>query len=163
LYQTHNKDLSGLNLAVPLRNFAGKFMDLNKIPVFAAITKRMHWLNQRQKLLADNIANSDTPGFAPKDLKELDFKQELNRSNTNSIKMEVSSANHIVPRGMDRSEVKFGVRPQKDVYETSPDGNSVVLEQQLMKVTETKMDYELMTNLYRKHMGMLRTALGRGK
>ncbi|MBT7747468.1 MAG: flagellar basal-body rod protein FlgB, partial [Alphaproteobacteria bacterium] len=52
---------------------------------------------------------------------------------------------------------------QKDVYETSPDGNSVVLEQQLMKVTETKMDYELMTNLYRKHMGMLRTALGRGK
>jgi len=50
-------------------------MDLNKIPVFAAITKRMHWLNQRQKVLADNIANSDTPGYAPKDLKEINFKR----------------------------------------------------------------------------------------
>ena len=138
-------------------------MDLNKIPVFAAITKRMHWLNQRQKVLADNIANSDTPGYAPRDLKEINFKQELSRTNASAIKMEVSSVNHIVPRGMDRGGLNFGSKPQKDVYETSPDGNSVVLEQQLMKVTETKMDYELMTNLYRKHMGMLRTALGRGK
>lgn len=138
-------------------------MDLNKIPVFAALTKRMHWLNQRQKVLAENIANSDTPGYSPKDLKELDFKQELSRSSTKNIKMSVSSANHIIPVGMDRSDVSFGKVKQKDVYETTPDGNSVVLEQQLMKVTETKMDYELMTNLYRKHMGMLRTALGRGK
>jgi flagellar basal-body rod protein FlgB len=138
-------------------------MDLNKIPVFAALTKRMHWLNQRQKVLAENIANSDTPGYSPKDLKELDFKQELSRSNAKNIKMAVSSSSHIVPTGMDRSDVSFGKVAQKDVYETTPDGNSVVLEQQLMKVTETKMDYELMTNLYRKHMGMLRTALGRGK
>jgi len=138
-------------------------MDLNKIPVFAAITKRMHWLNQRQKVLADNIANADTPGYSPRDIKELDFKSELNKRNVNSMRMEVSSAKHIVPRNVDRSSVEFGTRNQKDVYETSPDGNSVVLEQQLMKVTETRMDYELMTNLYRKHMGMLRSALGRGK
>ena len=142
---------------------AGVSMDLNKIPVFAALTKRMTWLNQRQKVLADNIANADTPGFAPRDLNELDFRKELSRSNRTSMRMDVSSARHIVPKGVDRSELQFGTKPQKDVYERSPDGNSVVLEQQLMKVTETKMDYELMTNLYRKHMGMLKTALGRGK
>ena len=138
-------------------------MDLNKIPVFAALTKRMSWLNQRQKVLADNIANADTPGYTPRDLNEIDFKRELNRTNVKSMRMDVSSARHIVPRGVDRSEVDFGTKKQKDMYETAPDGNSVVLEQQLMKVTETRMDYELMTNLYRKHMGMLRTALGRGK
>jgi flagellar basal-body rod protein FlgB len=136
-------------------------MDLNKIPVFAAITKRMHWLNQRQKVLADNIANADTPGYSPRDMKDLDFKRELSKANASSMRMEVSSAKHIVPRGSSSGEFNFGTKNQKDVYETAPDGNSVVLEQQLMKVTETKMDYELMTNLYRKHMGMLRTALGR--
>ena len=48
-------------------------MDLRKIPVFAAITQRMGWLNQRQQVLAQNIANSDTPGFRPKDLEEIKF------------------------------------------------------------------------------------------
>ena len=138
-------------------------MDLNKIPVFAALTKRMSWLNQRQKVLADNIANADTPGYTPRDLNEINFKRELNRTNVKSMRMDVSSERHIVPRGVDRSEIEFGTKKQKDMYETAPDGNSVVLEQQLMNVTETRMDYELMTNLYRKHMGMLRTALGRGK
>jgi flagellar basal-body rod protein FlgB len=37
-----------------------------------------------------------------------------------------------------------------------------VLEEQLVKVAETQMDYQTMTNLYRKHMQMFRIALGRG-
>ena len=48
----------------------------------------------------------------------------------------------------------------RDVYEVNPDGNSVVMEEQLMKVSETQVDYQLATNIYHKHMRMFRTALG---
>ncbi len=135
-------------------------MDLNKIPVFAAITKRMHWLNQRQRVLADNIANANTPGFRPSDLEEPSFNEELRR--TTKMRMKVTSPQHIFENPGSQS-TDFTTRKQKNTYEMSPDGNAVVLEEQLMKVTETRMDYDVMTNLYRKHMGMLRTALGRGK
>ena len=47
-------------------------------------------------------------------------------------------------------------------YETAPSGNAVVLEQQLVTVAETQMDFQMMTGLYRKHLDMFRTALGRG-
>lgn len=135
-------------------------MDLSKIPVFGAITKRMYWLHQRQKVLAENIANANTPGFQPRDLKELDFKDVLKRSS--AMKMSATSPKHIAPKPSS-DMAGFQTRTQKHTYESSPDGNAVVLEQQMLKVTENRMDYELMTNLYRKHMSMLRTAMGRGK
>jgi len=135
-------------------------MDLSKIPVFGAITKRMYWLNQRQKVLAENIANANTPGYQPRDLKELDFRDVMKRTST--MKMSATSEAHIAPKP--RSDIGgFQTQGEKHPYATSPDGNSVVLEQQMLKVTESRMDYELMTNLYRKHMNMLRTAMGRGK
>ena len=45
--------------------------------------------------------------------------------------------------------------------ETSPTGNSVVLEEQLIKVSETQIQYSMLTNLYRKQADMLRMAIGR--
>ena len=36
-------------------------MDLSKIPLLGMVTKHMDWLNQRQKVISQNIANSDTP------------------------------------------------------------------------------------------------------
>ncbi len=135
-------------------------MDLSKIPVFGAITKRMYWLHQRQKVLAENVANANTPGYQPRDMKELNFNDVLKRSS--KMKMSATQANHIAPRASTNAS-GFDTRTQKTSYETSPDGNAVSLEEQMLKVTENRMDYELMTNLYRKHMNMLRTAMGRGK
>jgi flagellar basal-body rod protein FlgB len=135
-------------------------MDLTKIPVFGAITKRMNWLQQRQRVLAQNIANANTPGYRPRDLKELDFKDVLRRSS--GMKMTATNPQHIAAKSPSQLE-RFGTRMQKDTYEASPDGNAVVLEEQMLKVTENRMDYELMTNLYRKHINMLRTAMGRGR
>ena len=44
-----------------------------------------------------------------------------------------------------------------------PNGNTVVMESELSKVSKTAMDYELMTSVYRKYVGMFKTALGRGR
>ena len=137
---------------------AEELMDINKIPVLKMITTQMDWLNQRQKVISQNIANADTPDYVAHDLAPLDFA-DLARGQGTKLKMKVSSPQHIAdPNGRDGE-----LRGKEDKKFTSePSGNGVVLEEQAMLVSATQVDYELMTRLYRKHVGMLRTALGRG-
>ena len=132
-------------------------MDLAKSPLFSMITKRLAWLGQRQQVLAHNIANSDTPGFMPRDVKPLDFRR-LAAGEARRLEVSTTNARHL---NSGRQSPKFKSEEQTQTYETTPAGNAVVLEQQLMKVARTVMDYQLMTNLYRKHVNMVKTAIGR--
>lgn len=128
-------------------------MDLSKIPLFAGITRRMDWLNQRQRILALNIANADTPHYTPKDLKPLEFRDFLEGRR---VRLAATDTKHIgFSQGRDD---EFRVKMDKETYEVSPAKNAVVLEEQLIQVAESRMDYEMMTNLYRKHVGMLKLA-----
>jgi flagellar basal-body rod protein FlgB len=133
-------------------------MDLGKIPLLKMITTQMGWLNQRQKVLSENIANADTPEFVPRDLTPLDFA-DMARSQYKKLAMAGSSPQHIT----ETTAAKVGAfKDQKDKkYPSEPSGNAVVLEEQMLKLSESQVDYELITRLYRKHVGMLRTALGR--
>jgi len=130
-----------------------------KLNLFAVIAKRMDWLGQRQRVLAENIANSDTPKYQPRDLDEGQFQTLLRRS-IRPVDPVRTSASHLggtVPKdGPARTD------RQKETYEASPVGNAVVLEEQLMKVAKTQDDYQTMTNLYRKHMDLFRLALRGG-
>ena len=54
-------------------------MDLFNIPLFQRLTERMGWLGAREKVIAENIANADTPGYQPKDVVPLDFEQHLKK------------------------------------------------------------------------------------
>lgn len=131
-----------------------------KLNIFQAIAKRMVWLGQRQQVLARNIANSDTPDYAPQDLKQGPFARALKHSLA-AIRPASTHPDHIQgtapgqPRPAESAD-------QRDRFETAPSGNAVVLEEQLIKVAETQMDYQTMSNLYRKHAQMIRAALGRG-
>lgn len=133
-------------------------MNLHSLPLFAALTKRMDWLGERQKVLANNVANSDTPNFQAKDLKPLSF-QELIRDSEKRVSMTATHVAHQAssPGGAPRVADQI----QEDPYEVSPQGNGVVIEEQLMKIGETRMSYELTTNMYRKHLDMFRMALSR--
>ncbi|HEY4162188.1 MAG TPA: flagellar basal body rod protein FlgB, partial [Dongiaceae bacterium] len=53
-------------------------------------------------------------------------------------------------------------KKEKKPYETAPAGNSVVLEEQMMKLSQSQADYNTVVNLYTKHVEMLKTAIGRG-
>lgn len=130
-----------------------------KANIFAVIAKRLDWLTQRQRVLAQNIANSDTPDYVPRDLNETDFRRVLR----SSVKPIAPAPTH--PRHMTGTVVRDGPassQPQKRPYEASPAGNAVVLEEQMIKVADTQSDYQTMLNLYRKHAEMLRTALSGG-
>jgi flagellar basal-body rod protein FlgB len=50
----------------------------------------------------------------------------------------------------------------RDTGETKPDGNNVVLEEQMLKMGQVQSDYATMTGIYRKQMGLLKSAIGRG-
>jgi flagellar basal-body rod protein FlgB len=133
-------------------------MDLSKLPLFEMMTKRLSWLGRRQEVIAENIANADTPHYKPHDLKPLDFGHAV-KTEMGKLQLAVTNTGHLggtVPPGSPFQEGK-----EKKPIETTLSGNSVVFEEQLMKANQTAMDYELTTNLYRKHLAMIREALGR--
>jgi flagellar basal-body rod protein FlgB len=138
-------------------------MDLGSIPLFGALHKRMAWLNQRSRVLAENVANADTPKFRPKDLKPQAFADLLKgQGQMARVMPATTAAGHLSPVKAGTGQFAEHARRDIDAAEVSPTGNAVNIEEQMMKVGETQLDYQLATNLYRKHLGMLKIALGRG-
>lgn len=132
-------------------------MDLNDVPLFSLMGRRMGWLTQRQSILAHNVSNADTPDFKPLDLTKESFRKMVDGTKSPTVTMRHTSASHIQPT---HEPDPFQKGKSKDTYETALAGNSVVLEEQLMKVSETQGAYNLATNLYRKHVKMLKMAIG---
>lgn len=132
-------------------------MDMKNLPLLATLSGRMTWLNARQQVLAENIANSDTPGYAPRDLKPAKFS-DLVRGEGARLAPRATDSGHLVGT---MGAQRFAGEAQKETYELKPDGNGVVLEEQLMKVSKTSGDYQMATNLYRRYISMFRTAIGR--
>jgi flagellar basal-body rod protein FlgB len=146
-------------------------MDLQNLTVFNMASKKMSWLTQRQAVLANNIANADTPNYTGKDLKSLDFSKELHKARTS---LKVTNKHHMTPNNYGVAAVRTnpahsqGTLPtkkdyrenkDKNPYEVSIDDNGVVLEEQMVKVNKTRSDYELSTTIYKKHMNMLRMSV----
>jgi flagellar basal-body rod protein FlgB len=122
------------------------------------MTERMAWLGAREKVLAQNIANSDTPNYQPKDVVPLDFEDHLQK--LAPVEPQRTDPHHLV--GTVPPKDPIDSKKQKKTYETAPAGNSVVIEEQMMKLSQTQADYNAMVNLYRKHLDMLKTAIGHG-
>jgi flagellar basal-body rod protein FlgB len=140
------------------RGFERLPMDIQKIPVFKMMAAKMQWLEHRQRVLAQNVSNSDTPGYVPHDLKKLDFRKSIQKDSFR-LQLATTSAAHM-PGGIQKTA--FGAEQKsKNNYETSPTGNAVILEEQMIKVADTAAEHQLMTNLYKKQLGMFRIALGR--
>ena len=130
-------------------------MDLTQIPLFKALHERMSWLSQRQELLAQNVANGNTPGYQPRDLKPLDFKQMLGQS-PGQLPLAVTQPGQMTGT---LDAAGFGSVPDKQVT-VAQAGNGVSLEDEMFKVSTTASEYQLTTGLYRQHYLMLKAALG---
>lgn len=134
-------------------------MNLPDIPLFSLLRQRMSWLNQRQTVLSENVANADTPGYVARDLKPLDFSRELDSTNQNRVTgLTVTNPRHIAAKTTSGSG-DFGVTDTPDV-EANPSGNSVSLEQEMIKVSDTQMQFQAAANLYGKAMNLMKTAIG---
>ena len=127
-----------------------------KVPLFNALKTRMSWVSKRQEVLAQNIANADTPEFKAKDLKPLNFKDVI-RDKGRDMQLARTGPSHL--SGLSRRLGPFRDQEERNPYETKPDGNSVVIEEQMAKVNESQVTHRLTSQLYKKHLSMLRMAI----
>lgn len=136
-------------------------MTTQNIGLFKALNAKMQYLDTRQKVLAQNVANADTPGYVPKDLSKVDFGRVLRKvTHDNGVYVNTTQQGHMPPSNSLTDPKSKGA---KMVYEVAPVGNEVSLEEQLVKSSQNTMDYSLMTSLYQKNVNMIRTAIGTGR
>lgn len=124
-------------------------MKLQSVSFFNLASQRMEWLSARQKVIAENVANADTPGYKARDVSS--FK-ELLENRVPSGGMAVTSPKHIAG-----TDPVGDVRVHEDTraWADSIDGNTVTLEQQAIKANEVSESYGLAARLYRKGYELL--------
>jgi flagellar basal-body rod protein FlgB len=135
-------------------------MQLPSIPLFDVLRERMSWLNTRQNVLSTNVANADTPGYDARDIKPMDFAALLNRAagkGAASGALTVNDPDHIALKSRAGTFQDYSA---PDTESTSG-GNTVSLEQEMIKVADTQAQYQIATNLYSKAINMMRTAIGK--
>lgn len=135
-------------------------LSLSDIGLFKGMMAKMDWLDQRQKVLAENVANSDTPNYRPSDLKKADFAALMGMEGGDgaTIRQAATSGGHLGGAGNEYRGAKDTY--QRNIYESSFDNNGVVLEEQMMKASRNAGEYNMITNLYRRQIGMIKTAIG---
>ena len=133
-------------------------MSISDLPALSVLRTKMQWHQERQGVLSENVANSDTPSFRPRDLVEPKFDASGGTNGTMaSLPLERTSAAHIIPTsGGDSFD-----QNKKAGFETRPAGNAVNLEDEMLKVSANQMDYAAVTQLYSKSLQLIKTAIGK--
>jgi flagellar basal-body rod protein FlgB len=145
-------------------------MDIGNTPFFAVLRERLGFLNERQKVLAENVANASTPKYVPRDLDERSFSDAVARQMPQSssglagpnpispVRMSATRAGHIDGGAPAAGSGRAVRSPDSEV---TLDGNAVVLEEQMIKVADTRMDYDAALGLYQKGLQLMRMAARR--
>ena len=138
---------------------------IHDLTTFAALRDRMRFLQTRQKLLAQNIANADTPGYRPKDIQQLGVDPASRGSDvarrTASIAMQQPGLAVTDPRHIPLAESGPATEARGASYETRPSGNAVDLENEMLKVSQNQIDFQTAANIYQRGLSTLKIALGR--
>jgi flagellar basal-body rod protein FlgB len=134
-------------------------MTTQNIGLFKALGAKMDYLGQRQRIIAQNIANADTPNYHPQDLKPVDFSTVMKdvTGPSKNIQMVATNPMHV---GYQTQVADPKSAQQKKVYEVAPDGNSVIMEEQMLNSSQNQMDYSLVTSLYQKNVQLMKIAIG---
>ena len=129
-------------------------MGVDGIPLFSMLRGRLSWLDARQRVVAENVANADTPGYAARDLSQpTDFARALD--NARGVGLMRTSGMHLQSPTAPVTPFAAEVSPDS---ETTPDGNSVVVEEQMLRMADSRMAYDAAIGFYQKSLNMLRLA-----
>jgi flagellar basal-body rod protein FlgB len=135
-------------------------MAINDLPLLSALRTKMQWHQERQRVLAENVSNANTPNFKPSDLVEPKFDNKGSDvgGGIGSLGMMRTSATHLSASG---GAPSFRGDGGRSGFLTKPAGNAVNLEDQMLKVSANQMDYAAATSLYTRSLGLLKTAIGK--
>ncbi|MFC4169108.1 flagellar basal body protein [Teichococcus aestuarii] len=131
---------------------------LDGIDVFRITGARMRHLAERQNILAQNIANADTPLYRARDVKAFQFDSALLRNQPGLPSLQLAATR---PGHLGRTREGLTVTADRaEGYSEDPDGNTVNLEEQMVKQADVAKAYDLATLVYRRGAALLRTAAG---
>ncbi len=131
-------------------------MSMTDSGVLRIMSEKLSYLGKKQAVHAQNVANADTPGYKAKDVLPFTFDEALAQIQPG---MTVTSPGHITPASM--AGVNAGTKKAKS-FETVPSGNSVDLEQQMMEVSQSTVDYQASVSIMHKFMSLLRMSVKGG-
>ena len=129
-------------------------MNLAEIPLFQMLRGRLGYLSEREKVIAQNVANADTPRFGASDLKPFSFDARVQMAQ-GAVVMAATQPGHIQPKQGAAAKWKPTRSPDS---ETTLSGNSVVLEEEMIKMTDARMNYDAAIGFYQKSLNLLRLA-----
>jgi len=127
---------------------------ITDLSLFSMLRTRMQWHQERQRLLAENVSNSDTQGYRPRDLAPLQFDRTM--PTLTSIGLDRTDASHIASSNASSSQAS-----RLGGYDVRPTGIAVNLEDEMIKVAANQMDYQAATTLYTKSLGLIKIAIGK--
>jgi flagellar basal-body rod protein FlgB len=130
-------------------------MTAARLDLLQLTERRMAWLETRQRVLAGNIANADTPGYLPRDVRS--FASVLAGA-AGGRRMAATS-----PRHLAAPNDPADARPDRSAPDRAPNGNAVSLDREALKVAETDQAHALAATLHKRYLGLFRTALGRSQ
>lgn len=128
-------------------------MAISDLPILSALRTKMQWHQERQRILAENVSNADTPRFRPRDLAPPKFEP----AQGGSVGLARTNVSHLTISG---GSAQFQAA-REGAHEVRPVGNAVNLEDEMLKVAANQMDYQAATTLYSRSLGLLKTAIGR--
>lgn len=131
-------------------------MDLKNLSVFNAAHENMRYLTAKQQVIAENIANASTPGYLAKDIKKIDFKQEL--SAASQLPLKITNAKHLLPDSTSQSVDGYKVYTPQPSDALTIDGNGVILEEQMNEASKASSEYKRMITIYNKYKTMMKLA-----
>ena len=131
-------------------------MDMSGLSIVNIAKNKLDYLSERQKVIATNIANADTPGYLAQDVQEPDFASQVKESLSHRLPMTVTNPKHMVSAPVQGGAYRV-YTPQPDTALTI-DGNGVNIEDQLNEATKIKSEHEKILTIYNKYKTMLKTA-----
>jgi flagellar basal-body rod protein FlgB len=134
-------------------------MDISGIPLFSMLKSRMSYISAREQLISQNVANADTSGYTPQDLQAFDASKALESASgpdAGVIQTAATEPGHLQPQTL-QSSVQWKVVDTEDSQSTLS-GNKVTLEDEMAKMSDSRMDYEAAVGFYQKAMTLLQMA-----
>jgi flagellar basal-body rod protein FlgB len=130
-------------------------MPISDIPILSMLRTKLQWHQERQRLLAENVANADTPEFKPSDLAAPKF--DSGTSGVAPVALVRTSPAHLASA---EGAASFALQ-RGGSFDVVPTGNGVSLEEEMMKVAANQMEFQAATALYTRGLGLIKTAIGR--
>ena len=129
-------------------------MPISDIPILSMLRTRMQWHQERQRVLAENVANAETPDYRARDLVPLNFENELQSASLSLVR---TNPGHMAFSGGD-SQFAEDKDPH---YEIRPRGTAVSHEDEMLKLAGNQMDYDAAASIYTHSLALIKTAVGK--